>query len=104
MLAARLILFGILIISLGNLSCAQKKDKAQSVKSDSLPNKPDSIAGPVGDTTAFTFNPENEFLGLGVPQFGDLDSMIARRRIRALVPYTHLYYYYRWQGTKRHCL
>jgi len=40
----------------------------------------------------FTFNPENEFLGLGIQQFGDLDSMIARRKIRALVPYTHLYY------------
>ena len=26
-------------------------------------------------------------------QFGDLDSMITRRKIRALVPYTHLYYY-----------
>jgi membrane-bound lytic murein transglycosylase MltF len=29
---------------------------------------------------------------LGVQQFGDIDSMIARRRIRALVPYSHMYY------------
>ncbi len=45
------------------------------------------------DTSWFTFNEGNEFLGLGTTQFGDLDSMIARRRIRALVPYTHLYYW-----------
>jgi membrane-bound lytic murein transglycosylase MltF len=32
-------------------------------------------------------------LGLGKLQWGDLDSMIARRRIRALVPYTHTFYF-----------
>jgi len=45
------------------------------------------------DTAEVIFNDDNEFLGLGMPQFGDLDSMVERRIIRALVPYTHLYYY-----------
>ncbi|HEY5824727.1 MAG TPA: transporter substrate-binding domain-containing protein, partial [Cyclobacteriaceae bacterium] len=29
----------------------------------------------------------------GLPQFGDLDSMIARRKIRVLVPYSYLYFH-----------
>jgi len=73
--AVRAISFLILIISFVIVSCSRKKGDTQpetlSTQSDTLP---------------FTFNPENEFLGLGVQQFGDLDSMIARRRIRALVP------------------
>ena len=69
-----------------SLSCRQQNEQAQATA-------PDSTAVLDADTIPFTFNPENEFLGLGVPEFGDLDSMVARRRIRALVPYTHLYYY-----------
>ncbi|MGD1892698.1 MAG: transglycosylase SLT domain-containing protein [Cyclobacteriaceae bacterium] len=38
-------------------------------------------------------DPQDEIIGLGKPMFGDLDSMIARRRIRALVPYNHTYYF-----------
>jgi membrane-bound lytic murein transglycosylase MltF len=74
----------ILIISLGGASCGKEK---QTATSDST-----SITTTAADTTWYNFNSENEFLGLGKPQFGDLDSMIVRRRIRALVPYTHLYY------------
>ena len=75
------------LITLLCVSCQQeKKEQPQSAT-------PDSTAVLDADTVPFTFNPENEFLGLGVPEFGDLDSMVARRRIRALVPYTHLYYY-----------
>ncbi len=66
-----------MILFLCGVSCSKEKDKPQF----------DSSSG-----ASFDFNSENEFLGIGVPQFGDLDSMIARRRIRALVPYTHLYY------------
>src|SRR5580765_4347520 len=62
----------VILFQLG-MSCTQHNDK------------------PSADPT-FSFNAENEFLGLGIQQFGDLDSMIARRKIRALVPYTHLYY------------
>lgn len=79
------IILGLLIIFLGSVSCKQEKEKQVPI-SDSA-----KIAG-TADTTWFNFNSENEFLGLGKPQFGDLDSMIVRRRIRALVPYTHLYY------------
>ena len=32
-------------------------------------------------------------LGLGKPEFGDLDSMVARRHIRVLVPYSPTFYY-----------
>lgn len=86
MLTARTVMFGILIIFM-IVSCGQRGE-TQSSASDSTAAA-DSI---VVDSTILAFNPEDEFLGLGVPQYGDLDSMIARRRIRALVPYTHLYY------------
>src|SRR6188768_587231 len=79
--AVRAISFLILIISFVIVSCSRKKGDTQ----------PETLST-LSDTLPFTFNPENEFLGLGVQQFGDLDSMIARRRIRALVPYTHFYY------------
>jgi membrane-bound lytic murein transglycosylase MltF len=80
---ARCLIFAVAIIF---LSCGPGKESTQSTDSD-------SVSGVPLDTTKFAFNTENEFLGLGVRQFGDLDSMIARRKIRALVPYTHLYYY-----------
>src|SRR5688572_12062654 len=84
MLRARITTFGILIITM-IVSCRQDSEKQQSTISDTTLTNVDSIA--------FAFNPDDEFLGLGVPQFGDLDSMIARKTIRALVPYTYLYYY-----------
>jgi len=77
MLAVRVLSFCLLILFLGLVSCTEKRDETQSDSS------PDALVA---------FNDENEFLGLGVPQFGDLDSMVARRKIRALVPYTHFYY------------
>lgn len=79
------IMLGFFIISLCNVSCGQEKQKQVT----SNPQK-NTIAK--ADTTWHDFNSENEFLGLGKQQFGDLDSMIVRRRIRVLVPYTHLYY------------
>lgn len=69
-----------LIILFSSVSCKHEKEKS------------DSAITSKKDTTWYNFNSENEFLGLGKPQFGDLDSMVARRRIRVLVPYTHLYY------------
>ncbi len=39
------------------------------------------------------YHPPDEFLGLITQQWGDLDSMIARRRIRVVVPYSLTYYY-----------
>ncbi|HWH61661.1 MAG TPA: transporter substrate-binding domain-containing protein, partial [Ginsengibacter sp.] len=82
-----------LIIFLCGASCNQQKEKSQNTKSQN--KKTDSTATSsigIDTTTGFNFNSENEFLGLGKPEFGDLDSMVARRRIRALVPYTYLYY------------
>ncbi|HLO80287.1 MAG TPA: transporter substrate-binding domain-containing protein [Chitinophagaceae bacterium] len=67
------------------MACQQEGKKTQLSTTDS--------SGSSADTTHISFNADNEFLGLGVPQFGDLDSMISRRRIRALVAYNHLYYY-----------
>ena len=81
MRAVRVIPIVLFFIFLGILSCSKQKDKTP----------PEEAPTPSIDTPII-FNPENEFLGLGVQQFGDLDSMIARRRIRALVPYTHMYY------------
>jgi len=80
----KILSFGILIIYL-SVSCRQGSENIQSEDSDSTSSELDSVS--------YTFDPENEFLGIGVKQFGDLDSMIARRKIRALVPYTRLYYY-----------
>lgn len=45
------------------------------------------------------YQPPDEFLGLVDKQWGDLDSMIARRRIRVVVPYSLTYYYV--DGTQR---
>jgi membrane-bound lytic murein transglycosylase MltF len=95
MLTVRNVIFGIFIISTGGITCQEQGKKTQSTTPDSItgtaPNT--TKTGAAVDTATFSFNPEDEFLGLGIPQFGDLDSMVARRRIRALVPYTHLYYY-----------
>lgn len=81
------VLLIILIISLSVLSCG--KDKEVKIQpSDST----EAITPLEKDTTWYDFNSKNEFLGLGKVEFGDLDSMIVRRKIRALVPYTHFYY------------
>ncbi|MDR7371400.1 transglycosylase SLT domain-containing protein [Flavobacterium aquidurense] len=79
------VILSFLIISLSCASCRNEKEKTDGA-SDST-----SIVTKV-DTTWYNFNSENEFLGLGKVQFGDLDSMVQRRRIRVLVPYTHFYY------------
>ncbi|MDR6844250.1 transglycosylase SLT domain-containing protein [Flavobacterium granuli] len=80
------IIFIFLIISLSNFSCGKEKEKPATAVDST------GVITTAEDTTWYDFNSENEFLGLGKPQFGDLDSMVVRRRIRALVPYTHLYY------------
>jgi len=47
-----------------------------------------------GDSVSYiNWASENEILGLANTAFGDLDSMIARRYIRVLVPYSKTYYY-----------
>src|SRR6478736_4772181 len=56
-----------------------------------------------GDSISYiNWASENEILGLANTAFGDLDSMIARRYIRVLVPYSKTYYYV--EGMKRYGL
>ena len=56
-----------------------------------------------GDSVSYLhWAAEDEILGLGRTAFGDLDSMIARRYIRVLVPYSKTYYYV--EGMKRYGL
>ena len=53
-----------------------------------------------GDSVSYLhWAAEDEILGLANVAFGDLDSMIARRYIRVLVPYSKTYYYV--EGMKR---
>jgi membrane-bound lytic murein transglycosylase MltF len=77
------ILSYLLLFSVSFTACSQEPQKPETDTVEVVE---------ISDSVEFSFNSENEFLGLGTPQFGDLDSMIARRRIRALVPYTHMYY------------
>lgn len=67
-------------------------DVTSGQENQSTPSNPKRTIPDKVDSGLDNFNSENEFLGLGKPEFGDLDSMIVRRRIRVLVPYTHLYY------------
>lgn len=56
-----------------------------------------------GDSVAYRhWAADDEILGLANTAFGDLDSMIARRYIRVLVPYSKTYYYV--EGMKRYGL
>ena len=84
----RFLTYTFLMFSLVCVSCSRGVEKPQQ-----LAAAIDTTAVSDTDTAQFTFNSENEWLGLGTQEFGDLDSMVARRKIRALVPYTHLYYY-----------
>lgn len=79
------VLLSIWGLFLCGVSCGQEKEKSDKT---AILEKTVSTS----DTTWYNFNSENEFLGLGKQQFGDLDSMVVRRSIRALVPYTYLYY------------
>jgi membrane-bound lytic murein transglycosylase MltF len=56
-----------------------------------------------GDSVSYlSWAADNEILGLENTAFGDLDSMIKRRYIRVLVPYSKTYYYV--EGMKRYGL
>jgi len=56
-----------------------------------------------GDSVSYLhWDADDEILGLKNVAFGDLDSMIARRFIRVLVPYSKTYYYV--EGMKRYGL
>jgi membrane-bound lytic murein transglycosylase MltF len=81
----------VLILIVGGTSCGQEKEKNQTKATGTTSDTTAGISN-IGDTTWDDFNSDNEFLGLGTPEFGDIDSMVARRKIRALVPYSYMYY------------
>jgi membrane-bound lytic murein transglycosylase MltF len=89
----------ILIIFLCSVSCNQNKENQEAGSFDSTDAIVSDTLALAEDSAGYTFNPDNEFLGLGTHQYGDLDSMVKRRVIRALVPYT--YFYYRINLNKR---
>ena len=88
-------LFG-LLLCVATLSC-QSPTEAPSTTQEDATTKEDPITGvPISNY----IEAEDESLGLGEVHFGDLDSMLIRREIRALVPYSQTYYYI--DGTERH--
>src|SRR6185369_13784544 len=88
MLPVKTVACAVLFILVVSCSSQSREKQQELVAADSTALDTVNVV-----SSAMAFNPEDEFLGLGVPQFGDLDSMIARRKIRALVPYTYIYYY-----------
>ena len=93
MIKLNIVTCAVVIFSVGVISCSQEKGSQAKDSLELQEDMSDSSAIVDPDTAEFTFNPDNEWLGIGFPELGDLDSMVARRRIRALVPYSHLYYY-----------
>jgi membrane-bound lytic murein transglycosylase MltF len=92
-----------LVVLACHFACDNATQKTNSAKdgnagadtSESLNLRGDSI-------TYIPGSPDNEILGLANTAFGDLDSMIARRYIRVLVPYSRTFYYV--EGLKTHGL
>ena len=81
----QLLLIGFILMCL----CCKPSVKNEALVSEDLPEpmlQEDTMV-------SVQWSEEDEMLGLGKAQFGDLDSMIARRFIRALVPYTKTYYF-----------
>ena len=82
--------FVLLLLSLGIYSCKER------TVSKPINTAPVEVAAIKEEPE---FDPEDEVLGLNEIWKGDLDSMIARGRIRALIPYNRTIYYI--NGTKR---
>ena len=87
---------------------ANKKANSESAIADTskIPENDDSAATYInfkGDSVSYLhWAADDEILGLANTAFGDLDSMIKRRYIRVLVPYSKTYYYV--EGMKRYGL
>lgn len=90
---ACILCFLLVIVSMGCQPSSEERIAAEgSLSEDSLIEMVSALRPPA-------LEPEDELIGLGEVMTGDLDSMIARRRIRALVPYNHTYYFI--DGTER---
>ena len=72
-------LLGLLLL----VACQPQSDPPPAEKKDTGTGVPIS----------YYIDAQDENLGLGEARFGDLDSMLLRREIRALVPYNQTYYY-----------
>lgn len=98
------------LISFCQFACWNSNNKSNSDQATTdtaqIPDKDDSTGTYVnvkGDSVSYLhWAAHDEILGLANTAFGDLDSMIARRYIRVLVPYSKTYYYI--EGMKRYGL
>ena len=106
-----LLLFLIFVqIGCKNTSDKSRAEKALAHKADATVNtdtvksiEESYVVNLKGDSVPyFHWAADNEIVGLTETAFGDLDSMIARRYIRVLVPYSRTYYYV--EGMKRYGL
>jgi membrane-bound lytic murein transglycosylase MltF len=104
-------LFTFLIVIVCHLSCENATNGSDleraginrpgiQVTTDSVESYAVNVKG--DSVSYFHWAAEDEILGLANTAFGDLDSMIARRYIRVLVPYSKTYYYV--EGMKRYGL
>lgn len=86
-------LFIIVVINIRCQPASENRQESITVTSNDTIITADTLTVALDTASPPAWDPEDEMLGLGKPQWGDLDSMIARRRIRALVPYTHTFYF-----------
>ena len=93
----------ILPFACDNATSNSNPEKAGVNNSDVQGNTDSSEINIKGDSVSYLhWAAEDEILGLANTAFGDLDSIIARRYIRVLVPYSKTYYYV--EGMKRYGL
>ena len=94
------------MVSCENATHGSKAEKTDNSKSKVQVDEDTAGANELnikGESVAYNhWTSEDEILGMANTAFGDLDSMIARRYIRVLVPYSKTYYYV--EGMKRYGL
>ena len=105
-------LFLLVIVSLAACKNGSNESKLETpankagarVNTDTVdPNEESYVVNVKGDSVPyFHWAADDEIIGLTETAFGDLDSMVARRYIRVLVPYSKTYYYV--EGMKRYGL
>jgi membrane-bound lytic murein transglycosylase MltF len=80
--------FGLLVFIVALQSCRQQNEQSSETPASEVDSTVVNIP----------WSEESEMLGLGVPYGGDLDSLVKRRIIRALVPYSRTYYHIDGKG------
>jgi len=93
-----------LMVIVYHVACENSSTEKAGVSKPNVQDTTESYAMNIkGDSVSYLhWAAEDEILGLANTAFGDLDSMIARRYIRVLVPYSKTYYYV--EGMKRYGL